>query len=368
MFTESNYIMWYDTVLGFGNNDRKEKLYKYFGSAEDIWRSDEDEIRESGILTTSQVDRLMYGKKKYDIAKLVNELYSKEIKYYSRYDEKFPQKLLDLPGDIPMGVYIKGEMPENEHFVGIVGSRRCTEYGALCCRRLAKKLAENGICIVSGMAMGTDTMAHRGCLEAGEKTIAVFGTGADKCYPAHNSELMGRILSNGCVMSEFPLGTEAMPQNFPYRNRIISAMSDAVVVIEAAEKSGSAITANYAMEQNKPIFALPGNITSRLSKGTNELIRTGVATLLSDEKDILVSLGITGDNDNKKEKKNKKYKKTLETDEKLVYDCIYCEPITVDEISVKTGIDVSSLQYILTMLELQGYVTKLAGTKYIRED
>jgi DNA processing protein len=366
MFTESNYIMWYDTVLGFSGNDKKEKLYNYFGCAEDIWHADEKTLLESKILTKAQVNKIIQGKSKYDISRLVNSMYEKNIRYYSRFDEGFPQKLFDLPYDVPMGIYMRGEMPQNQHFVGIVGSRRCTEYGALCCKRLAQNLAEHGICIVSGMAMGTDSIAHKGCLDGGEKTIAVLGTGADRCYPAHNRELMGRIMSNGCVMSEFPLGTEALPQHFPYRNRIISALSDAIVVIEAAEKSGSTITANYAMEQNKPIFALPGNITSRLSRGTNELIRTGVATLLSDEKDILRTLGI-GEEDTPENKKIlTKNEKILESNEKLVYDCIDCESVTVDEIAAKTNIEMNKLQYILTVLELKGYITKLSGAKYVR--
>lgn len=366
MYNETNYIMWYDTVWGLSNTSAKEKLLDYFGSAEEIYKAGSSAIAKSGIVTEHYVSKLAEGKRKCDISQLINSLYDKGVKYYSRFDEGFPQRLKEMHTDMPMGIYVKGDFPLCEGYVSIVGARKCTEYGAYCAKKFAKELAQSGVCVISGMAMGIDSCAHKGCIDGGGKTVAVLGTGADICYPALNESLMGSICSNGCAVSEFPLGTHAAPYNFPYRNRLISALSDVLVVIESTEKSGTLITAEYAVEQNKEIFALPGNVTSKFSQGTNKLLKSPYVRCLTQTEDILSALNLEVKKMEENKNLIKNFENSLETDEKMVYDCIDSVPLTADEIAQKLGMDISRVSFAITMLELKGLVSKMAGQKYVR--
>ena len=210
------------------------------------------------------------------------------------------------------------------------------------------------------MADGIDSMAHRGALDGDGFTVAVLGCGADICYPAGNRELMGRIIERGCVISELPPGTRPSKYTFPARNRIISGLSHVVAVMEADERSGTLITVNHALEQGRDVMALPGNITSRLSRGTNRLIKEGAAIITS-VGDIMELLGLE-----EKEKNSEKSDIPLAREEKLVYDCIHSEPVTVDEIVIKSGSSLREVQYALTMLELKQLVVKMTGQKYVR--
>ena len=362
MFTEDNYIMWLNAVEGFGLK-KKLKLMEYFKSAENIWNAAKTELNESKELSEDNIECLLKSKKDDKLDKMVNELYSKNIRYISRNNIEYPELLKEIP-DPPLGLYIIGKMPdENIPKVSMVGSRRCTEYGATSCYKLSKDLGKKGLVVVSGMAQGIDTMAHKGVLDGGGETIAVLGTGVDICYPASNRELMKKIIDNGCAISEFPLGTEPTAYTFPIRNRIISGMSMATVVIEAGKRSGTLITVNQALDQGRNVFALPGNITSQLSEGTNNLIKEGAFPVTCAE-DITEVMGI--ENEVEKNKIEEKIKIILAPEEKLVYDGIRLEPITVDELMEITKLNIQTLQYILTMLELKGYIQKLAGQKYIR--
>ncbi|MGC9125541.1 MAG: DNA-processing protein DprA, partial [Caldisericaceae bacterium] len=204
-------------------------------------------------------------------------------------DDGFPSQLRDIK-ESPLVIYIKGSLEKTDSFsVSIVGSRKCTEYGKAVARELSKKLAQLGIAVVSGLAYGIDSEAHKGALSVNGRTVAVLGSGVDVVYPRENRFLYDEIVEKGAVISEFPLGTKALKFNFPFRNRIISGLSLATIVVEAQEKSGSLITANYALEQSREVFAVPGNITSSCSKGTNLLIRDGAIPLLSYE-DVLYNV------------------------------------------------------------------------------
>lgn len=363
MYTENDYLMWLSCIINIGT-DKKNCLLDYFGEAKEIWNADRDEILN--VLKNIKEECLHTMFKTKDEKLMEKRIYELErvgIKFIGVSEDNYPEKLKEIYQP-PIGLYVLGEFPDfSVPSVNIVGMRKRSIYGADVTYKLAKELAENGFIIISGMAEGVDSDAHRGALDGNGITAAVLGNGVDICYPEFNGKLRERIIENGCLISEYPPGTKPKPYLFPIRNRIMSGLSDVVVVTEAKERSGSLITVSHALEQGKDVFAVPGNITSDRSEGTNELLKQG-AYVLTKTEDILEVFGIEQGEDNKIN--NKKITQTLETDEKLVYDCICSDPISVDELFIKTGKNLSNLQYILTMLEIKGVIRKISGQKYIR--
>ncbi len=271
-------------------------------------------------------------------------------------DENYPKKLKCIKKP-PERLYYRGNLPKDDMpTVAIVGARNASEYGLTIGRAIACELAKHGIQIMSGLALGCDTTAHVGAIDAGAANFAVLGCGADLCYPTYNQHIYDKILSlGGGIISEQPDGTPAYASNFPMRNRIISGMCDAVIVIEARLKSGSLITANYAIEQGKDIFALPGRISDTLSQGTNDLIRQG-AYIISSIYDILDFFDVKYDRQIKKIDLNPD---KLNYEERKVYDALYemgCESRHIDEIVEKTNINPTRCILILTTLQISGYV------------
>ncbi len=362
MYTEKNYIMWLNSFTGI-SVDLRHSLIEKFGSAENLWKADRVQLAKAKLISEERIESLIRSRYKYDMDRELERLYASGADFLIPGDKSFPDRLTAM-NEPPLGIYIKGEMPESPYpMVSIVGSRRISDYGASVTHKLAKELAEAGIVVVSGMAMGVDAVAHQAAIEGGGKTVAVLGTGVDMCYPAVNTNLYNEISINGCIVSEFPLGTKAYKGNFPYRNRIIAALSRATVVVEAAEKSGSLITANKAIENSRIVMAVPGNITSGLSKGCNALLKRGCPPVTCTE-DILDELGIKL---SKKELKNsEKDLIPLAQDEKMLYDCISYEPITADELIEKLDMDVKEIACLLTMLELKGCIRRLSGQKVVR--
>ena len=290
MNCDNKYIMWLSSLNNIKLSIRR-KLLDYFGSGEELWLANSKDLKYSEILNTATIEKIVASRYKYSADEELEKLNNINAKFYTEDDEEYPEKLKYIP-DAPLGIYVRGNVvPEHRTSVAIVGSRRITDYGAMCCEKFSRELAQNGVCVVSGLAMGTDAVAHSSCLKGGGITFAVLGTGVDTIYPACNTNLADKVMEKGCLISEFPLGTKAFPANFPIRNRIISGMCDVTVVIEADEKSGTMITANHALEQGRTVMALPGNITSRLSRGTNNLIRLG-ATAVTKTEDILEELDI----------------------------------------------------------------------------
>ena len=271
-------------------------------------------------------------------------------------DENYPKKLRDIKKP-PARLYYRGNLPKDDMpTVAIVGARNASEYGLTIGRAIACELAKHGIQIMSGLALGCDTTAHVGAIDAGAANFAVLGCGVDLCYPTYNQHIYDKILSlGGGIISEQPDGTPAYASNFPMRNRIIPGMCDAVIVIEARLKSGSLITANYAIEQGKDIFALPGRISDTLSQGTNDLIRQG-AYIISSIYDVLDFFDVKYD---KKIKKIDLNPDKLNYEERKVYDALYemgCESRHIDEIVEKTNINPARCILILTTLQISGYV------------
>jgi DNA processing protein len=272
--------------------------------------------------------------------------------------DKYPKILIQIP-DPPPYLYVKGELPASGSAVAIVGSRRASACGLMIAEKLAKELAENGITVVSGMARGIDTAAHRGTLKGGGHCVGVLGCGIDIQYPAENRHLFTSIREKGALISEFPMGTTPRAENFPRRNRIISGLSYGVLVVEAAENSGSLITARYALEQGRDVFAIPGNITYSSSRGTNRLIKQG-AKLVECIEDILEELpqGVV----NSIPASSAKY--TLAPLEAAVYTFLSDAPLHIDEIIVKSALTVGEVSVILLRLELNGLITQLPGKHY----
>ncbi len=280
--------------------------------------------------------------------KRAEELHIKIVPFTS---ENYPEKLLNI-SQPPVVLYVKGEL-KKEPAVAVVGSRRCSSYGRSVAFRLGKFLSENGITVVSGLALGIDSAAHRGALSGGGKTVAVLGSSVDMVYPFENKPLAERIVEKGgAIISEFPLGTKARKEFFPRRNRIVSGLSDCVVVVEASEKSGTFITVNYALEQGKEVLAVPGSIDSPFSRGTNRLIREG-APPLTDFNEIFEIVP-----------QLKKAKKNREIPEELagVYSLLLEKPLTADQIAQIIGRNPQEIFVILTKLELKNLVKREGAT------
>lgn len=274
------------------------------------------------------------------------------IKVITFNDEKYPVSL-KLIENSPAVLYYMGSFDEETIKIAIVGARNHTEYGAYVTEKFASELSELGVEIVSGMAYGIDGIAHKSALKFGARTTCVLGTGVDICYPAKNRKIYEEVREKGLILSEFPPTSGPLPYRFPLRNRIISGLSDGVIVVEAKDRSGSLITARVGAEQGKEVFAVPGNINSIYSEGTNKLIRDGAIIALEIDDIIdnvykLKELCI--------ERNNKHMKRELGEDELVVYDLIVAGKSDVDSIVANTNFSVSQVNVILTVLEIKGVI------------
>lgn len=274
---------------------------------------------------------------------------------------EYPKSLFEIP-DPPPFLYLQGELHPAQFRVAIVGSRKATSYGLLTTGRLAEALASHNVTVVSGMARGVDTAAHKGSLQAGGGTIGVLGCGINVVYPPENRKLFEEMAQKGCLVSEFPLGTLPLAENFPRRNRIISGLSHGVLVVEATEKSGSLITARYALEHGRDVYAVPGNINFATSRGANLLIKQG-AKLVDCVEDILEELP-GYDTQSKTPTPSAGGGFALTPKEAVVYELLAHSPLHIDDIIVQSALTASEVSSMLLHLELKGAVTPLPGTHY----
>lgn len=277
------------------------------------------------------------------------------------FDNNYPKNLINIQNPPLLLYYIGDLLPQDECSISVVGSRNCTEYGILATEKIVTDLAKNNITIVSGMARGIDTTSHLTALNNNCRTIAVLGCGVNVIYPKYNECLYHKIIKNGAIISEFLPNTKPYSWNFPTRNRIISGISMGTLVIEADIKSGTMTTANWASDQGKNVYSVPGNIFSPQSKGTNKLISEG-AKIVTSSTDILEDL-----HNIIKFELASFVEPTLSPDEKIVFDIISSSPISIYEISFKSCLPIAKLNSILTILELNGYIKKLAGDNFIKE-
>lgn len=276
-------------------------------------------------------------------------------------DQGYPEPLREI-SDPPPVLYLLGEWQKEDALaVGMVGTRRCTSYGRLVAKKLAQELAERGVTVVSGLAPGIDTAAHEGALLSG-RTVAVLGTGLGKPYPAGSEKLMRRIAEQGAVISEFPWDMEGAPWTFPRRNRLIAGLSLLVVVVEAPERSGALITADYALEQGKEVLVVPGPITSEASLGTNRLLREGAKPVTSVD-DVLEELGMLP----LVQARPRAGGVALSPEAARVYELLGLEPLSPPEIIAQTGLSHAEVAQILVELELAGMVEELPGRRFVRK-
>ena len=287
------------------------------------------------------------------------------IRCIKKTDKEYPQKLLQY-SSMPAALYVKGQLPSQEcPSVAVIGARMCSPYGRIQAFRYAKFLSAAGVQIISGMALGIDSEGHKGALEGKMPTFAVLGSGVDVCYPRSNRKLYERILwESGGILSECPPGSPPMQWCFPARNRIISALSDAVLIVEAKENSGSLITAGFALEQGKMVFAIPGAVTDTLSTGCHKLIYDGAGIAYTPEI-ILEELGISPKGDRKTPEKNNL---GLASDLNMVYSCLDLRPKNPDHIVRKTGFSSARVSNCLVELMLRGLIRETGRHYYVRTD
>ena len=365
---EEWYDYWFDVLKGIGAA-RKKYLKRKSGSLEQIYNIEESDIDliEKLALTEKEIRLISDSRHRADPEVEYKKMIDRGIRFIPFDDPQYPEKLTRYSG-MPYGLYVKGKLPGNEKTVSIVGARRCSTYGETVTLKISEALAEYGVGIVSGMALGIDGAAHRGALNVNGKTYAVLGCGVDICYPRIHSGLYRDLEESGGILSEYPPGTAPLAVHFPGRNRIISALSDAVLVMEAEEKSGSLITADFALEQGKDVYALPGMIDSRLSKGCNYLIRQG-AGIIAGVEEILQDLGISApENEENDGEKIKREKIKLESKELMVYGSLCLYPKSKQEIINATGMEPERVSALLVALELKGYITEISKNYYIRRN
>jgi DNA processing protein len=282
-------------------------------------------------------------------------------------DEKFPKLLREI-SDPPLVLYYAGKIEVlSEPSVSIVGARKPTPYGRAVAERLAYDLSEKGLVVISGLARGIDSISHWGALRGG-KTIAVLGSGLERIYPKENRPLFEKIVENGLVLSEYAMKAPPLKYHFPCRNRIIGGLSIGVVVVEGTKRSGSLITARLALDENREVMAVPGNITSELSQGTNWLLQDG-AKLVIDWKDVVEEFpSPLREEILSKEKKKKREPPSLDTEEKKIYDLLLCDKLTsVDSLVEQSNLSVSEILSILLNLEIKDLVTQRPGKFYQRK-
>jgi DNA processing protein len=326
---------------------------------EEVWKaSDSDFIRNN---IDQKIINSVKEARRHDPDKELKRMQSLNIDAVTIKDKNYP-KLLHEISDPPALLYIKGEfIPEDDLSIAVVGARKFTSYGERTVEHIVDPLAKNKMTIVSGLALGIDSLSHKAALRANGRTIAVLGNGLDRIYPESNKHLAHEIVSRGgAIISEFPLGTPSYKQNFPFRNRIIAGLGLGTLVIEAALESGSLITARAALDYNRQVFAVPGDIFNPTSEGPNNLIKMGAQAVISSE-DILSALNID------KLAKHHKAKKILPDtkEEAVILEYLGYKPIHIDKLAESSKLDIVKINQTLTMMEMKGKIRNLGGNQYI---
>jgi len=343
---------------------RTKRLLDFFGNLELAYKASREDLLRAKV-EERIVDEFLLWRQTFDLAKCLERLVKEEIKYVTILDKDYPPLLLEVY-DPPPILYYRGSLDCKNYFpLAIVGARKYSPYSEKVINELIPTLVANNFMIISGLARGVDSLAHRATLLTSGKTWAVLGSGLDwkSIYPPENVGLVKEIVAaGGAVFSEFPLGTAPLPTNFPLRNRIVSGMSKGVLVIEARQKSGALITANFALDQNREVLAVPGNIFSEVSVGPNELIKNG-AKVVNNTNDILEIFGFVA-TENKNAVKTK-IKPELDEMEDKIYTVLSDLPMHINEIAQTTKLDTKNINSTLSMLELRGIVKNVGAGEYI---
>lgn len=333
----------------------QRKLLEYYETPENVKKAPVEKIIEIIGRQGPGIEYLKESKHK-DWEKEYEEMERRGIRLTLKKEKEYPAALLPLEG-APYGLYHIGALPGEDVCVAVIGARSCSRYGMETARALGGLLAQAGLPVVSGMARGIDGAAQWAALEHGGKSYAVLGCGVDICYPRENEPLYERLKTQGALISEYPPGAVGLPWRFPYRNRIISGLCRTLVVVEARSRSGTLITTEYALEQGRDIYAVPGRMTDSLSAGCNELIRNGAGILTSPEQ-LLQELGLHVEQE---EKKSKKTGIGLAKKENMVYSCLDLNPKGAEAIQSETGMSMAEIMGVIVSLQLKGLAVE-AGT------
>ncbi len=354
---DHKYWMGFNLVRGIGSV-RFGQILSYFGDLSVAWDAPAEAFREAG-LPERALNNLLKTRREVDIDQLYESILADEVKILTLQCEDYPHILREIDQPPPV-LYIKGSLaPEDDFSVAMVGTRRVTAYGQQITRDTSIYLAAHGLTIISGLARGVDALAHQHALEAGGRTIAVLGSGVDVIYPPEHRKLAEAIIENGAVISDYPMGTQPEGINFPPRNRIISGLSLATIVMEAGERSGALITAEFAVEQGRDVFAVPGNVLSPMSQGTNRLIQKGAYAMVSPQ-DVLDVLDLA----QVEEYQSARQVLPSDTTEARILQVMDFEPIHVDEICTEIELPVEKVSAALTVMELKGMVQHVGGMRY----
>ena len=345
---------------------RYVSLIKHFGSPEKVLAASKNELAglpDVGPVTASSIKSNVSWETAEEQLGLCEK---NRVQIVTFKDDSYPQNLLSIY-DPPPFLFVGGEIKEeDQNAVAIVGCRSASSYGRRITERIGRELVRRGITIVSGMARGIDSIGHLAALKEKGRTLAVFGSGLDVLYPPENRKLAGQIRSSGAIISEFLLGTKPEAPNFPRRNRLISGLSLGVVIVEAGNKSGALLTAQCALDQNREVFAIPGNLGSKNSEGTNRLIKEG-AKLVTSVEDILEELRIfTREGESSSFEETKKDLSDLSEAERSIFKLISDEPYHIDKIASKASVGVPQALSMLLSLELKGLVKQLSGKMFVR--
>lgn len=360
---EKEFLYWLCQIPVFGAV-KIRRLWETFRSFEAVYNIEGTYLVENGLLNSK--DAQCFDEYKRFLTPVVaeyRELHRQDIRFVTFMDPDYPERLLHIY-DYPMGLYVRGRLPEQETpSVAVIGARNCTSYGMQIAEYIGETLGRAGIQVISGMALGIDGASHQGALNAGGCTFAILGSGVNVCYPQQHWNLYNQIPIRGGVISECRLGERPLAKHFPMRNRLISGMADVIVVVEARERSGSLITVELGLEQGKEIYAVPGMITDQLSMGCNQLIKQG-ANILTSPQDILEYFQI-------KEKKNvrveEKFQIGLAKKEKMVYSCLDFQPKFFDQVVEESGLPVDEVMTLLLELEWKGFILQPANHYYVKK-
>lgn len=355
-----NKLYWvgFNLVKGIGPA-RLRALLDFFGDPAIAWQAPADALEAAG-LPQNVLDTMLKVRSEVSLEVVWERVEKLGIQVITWEDEAYPRLLKETNSPPPV-LYVLGDiLPEDEWAVSVVGTRRMTSYGRQVAEEVASALARHGITVVSGMARGIDGAAHKAALQAGGRTFAVLGSGVDRIYPPEHRRLAEQITQNGAVMSDYPPGTPPEASNFPPRNRVVAGLSRAVVVVEAGRTSGALITASFAADQGRDVYATPGGIYAPQSKGTNRLIYDGARPLL-DIQDLLDDLDVT----HIQEQRSVRAVLPANAVEAQLYEILGREPLHVDEIRARCALPIEEVSAALAMMELKGLVRQVGGMQYI---
>lgn len=356
---EQPYAYWLAQIKGLGGKTRKE-LVEYAGSPKLVYGMKRAELK--GLLPEKKIDSLVKGQMEGNPVEQYEKLRKREIDFIPVYHPLYPAKLKNIE-DAPFGIYTEGSLPEEARpSVAVIGARECSEYGRYMAQVCGKQLAEAGINVISGMARGIDGISQNAALKAGGLSYSVLGCGTNVCYPAENRNIYIAVKKCGGIISEYPPDTQPSPRLFPLRNRIISGLSDLVLIIEARNRSGTLITADLALEQGKEVYVVPGRVTDALSEGCNRLLKQG-AGIMTSVQEMLEETGLL---EMAEQRESAERKEVGEEDNKLL-DALDFYPKSIDTLIQETGVEYRRLVCEMMKLCMEGKAQQISAGQFVKK-